>query len=231
MGTLTYKNTQAMHRAILIGAVFVTFWSFALLGMGLLVRAIYPTLKVTDHAIPILTMTVLPPWLAGITIAGVAGAIQSTVGAMIIIVCSAIVKDLYQTFINPSVEAVKLKKINMVVTGIVCVAVFVAAIQPPQALQLLIIFSVGGLASTFFWPLLLGVYWMQANEWGALAGMLGGLVTYILAAGRYLLFDITLGMHAIVVAFIVSGILTGSISFLTPKTPRGIVNAWFGVKK
>ncbi|MDR2527491.1 MAG: hypothetical protein LBD04_00535, partial [Synergistaceae bacterium] len=37
MGTLTYKNTQAMHRAILIGAVFVTFWSFALLGMGLLV--------------------------------------------------------------------------------------------------------------------------------------------------------------------------------------------------
>lgn len=149
MGALTYKNTKAMHRAIVIGAIFVIFWSFALLGMGLLVRAIYPSLKVTDHAIPILTMTVLPPWLAGITIAGVAGAIQSTVGAMIIIICSAIVKDLYQTFINPSIEAAKLKTINMAVTGIVCVAIFAAAIQPPHALQVLIIFAIGGLASTF----------------------------------------------------------------------------------
>ncbi|GHS96417.1 sodium/panthothenate symporter [Synergistales bacterium] len=230
MGTLTYKNTQAMHKAIVIGAILVTLWSFALLGMGLLVRAIYPALKVSDHAIPILTMTVLPPWLAGVTIAGVAGAIQSTVAAMIIIICSAIVKDLYQTFINPSVEAAKLKKINMIVTGIVCLAIFAAAIQPPHALQVLIIFAVGGLASTFFWPLLLGVYWMKTNEYGALAGMLGGLVTYILTAGKYLPFDITFGMHAIAVSFVVSGVLTTTVSLITPKSPYGVVRVWFGAK-
>jgi sodium/pantothenate symporter len=230
MGTLTYKNTQAMHKAIVIGAIFVTLWSFALLGMGLLVRAIYPTLKVSDHAIPILTMTVLPPWLAGVTIAGVAGAIQSTVAAMVIIICSAIVKDLYQTFINPSVDAATLTKITLVVTGRVCVAILAAAIQPPHALQVLIIFAVGGLASTFFWPLLLGVYWMKANEYGAIAGMLGGLITYILVAGKYLPVDITIGMHAIAVSFVLSGVLTAAVSLITPKSPYGVIRAWFGSK-
>ncbi|MCL2011103.1 MAG: hypothetical protein FWG71_11255, partial [Synergistaceae bacterium] len=231
MGTLTYKNTRAMHKAIIIGAVFVIFWSFSLMGVGFLSRAVYPTLKVTDHAIPIMTMTVLPPMLAGVTIAGVAAAIQSTVGAMIILICAAIMKDLYQTLINPTVEAAKLKKINMIVTAMVCVIIFVAAIQPPHALQVLIIFSIGGLASTFFWPLILGVYWMKANEYGAIAGMLGGVVTYILAAGRYLPFDITFGMHAIAVSFVVSGVFTVAVSLITPKTPYGVMRVWFGSHK
>ena len=231
MGTLTYKNTQAMHKAAIIGAVFVIFWSFALMGMGILARSVYPTLKVPDHAIPIMTMTVLPPWLAGVTIAGVAAAIQSTVGAMIILICSAIIKDLYQTFINPAVEAAKLKKINMIVTGLVCLAIFVAAIQPPHALQILIIFSVGGLASTFFWPLILGLYWMKANEYGAIAGMLSGVITYVLTAGKYLPFDITFGMHAVVVSFVMSGVFCTVVSMITPKTPYGIMRVWFGPHK
>ena len=231
MGTLTYKNTQAMHKAIIIGAIFVILWSVTLPTMGILARSIYPSIKVTDHVVPIITMTVLPPWLAGITLAGVAAAIQSTVAAIVIIICSAIVKDLYQTFINPTVEAGKLKKINMIVMGVVCVFTLIAAIQPPHALQLLIIFSIGGLAATFFWPLLLGVYWMKANEYGAIAGMLGGLTTYILVAGKYLPFDISMGMHAIAVSFAVSGILFVAVSLVTPKSPYGIMRVWFGVNK
>lgn len=228
MGTLTYKSTGAMHRAIIIGAVFVIFWSLALMSMGLLTRSIYPNLKVVDHAIPILTMTVLPPWLAGVTIAGVTGAIQSTVGAMIIVISSTLIKDAYQTLINPSVDPAKLKKVNMIATTLVCVLVFVAALNPPAGLQVLVIFSVGGLASAFFWPLMLGIYWMRTNEYGAIAGMLGGLVTYILGAGGYA--DITFGMHGIATAFVVSGLLTIGVSLITPKTPYGVIRTWFGTK-
>lgn len=72
---------------------------------------------------------------------------------------------------------------------------------------------------------------MKANEWGAFAGMLGGLATYILTAGKYLPVDITFGMHAIAISFALSGIFTVAVSLVTPKTPWGIVNVWFGVKK
>lgn len=228
MGTLTYKNTQAMHKAIIIGAVFVILWSFVLMGIGLLSPGIHPDIGTSDHVIPIITMTVLPPWLAGVTLAGVTAAIQSTVGAMIIIICSAITKDLYQTFINPTVEAAKLKKVNMIVVGLVCVAAFAASIQPPYALQFLIIFAVGGLISAFFWPLLLGLYWMKANEYGAVAGMLSGIVVYVLVHGNFLPIDISLGMHAVAVTFLISGVFSIVVSLLTPKTPYGITRTWFG---
>ncbi|NLB82683.1 MAG: sodium/panthothenate symporter, partial [Synergistaceae bacterium] len=159
MGALTYKNTRSMHKSIVIGAVFVVLWTMTLPYLGLLTKAIIPDLKVADHAVPALAMVVLPPWLAGITLAGVAGAIQSTVGAMIIVITSSLIKEAYQSFFNPTASSEHLKKVNLWVTVIVCLMIFAASIKPPHALQYLIIFSIGGMASSFFWPILLGLYW------------------------------------------------------------------------
>lgn len=229
MGALTYKDTRAMHKAIIIGAVFVVLWTLTLPYLGALTRAIVPDLKVADHAMPALAMAVLPPWLAGVTLAGVAGAIQSTVGAMIIVITSSLVKDMYHSFVNQSATPEQLKKVNLWVTIIVCLAIFTASVNPPQALQYLVIFAIGGLASSFFWPILLGLYWMRCNEYGTAAGMFGGLLTYVIGAGGYL--PITMGMHAIFVALVVSLVLTVAVSFVTPKTPRGIVEIWFGLTR
>lgn len=229
MGALTYKDTRAMHRAIVLGAVFVVLWTMTLPYLGILAKAVIPDLKVADHAVPALAMIVLPPWLAGITLAGVAGAIQSTVGAMIIVITSSLIKEAYQSFFNPNASSEHLKKVNLWVTIVVCLAIFAASVKPPHALQYLIIFSIGGLASSFFWPILLGLYWMRCNEYGAAAGMIGGLATYILGAGKYL--PITFGMHAIVTALVVSLALTVGVSAVTPKTPRGIIETWFGLGK
>lgn len=226
MGSLVYKDTKAMHRAIVLGVIFVVLWTFMLIWMGHMTRAVYPDLSVPDHAIPSLAMTVLPPWLAGIALAGVAGAIQSTVGAMIIVISSTVVKDAYQAYINPHVEPAKLKKITTWSTVAICVGIFLGALFPPPALEWIIVFAIGGLASAFFWPLLLGLYWMRANEHGAAAGMVGGMVTYIIGAGKYL--PITFGMNAIVVSLVVSLVLTVVISLVTPKTPKGIILTWFG---
>jgi hypothetical protein len=38
-------------------------------------------------------------------------------------------------------------------------------------------------------------------------------------------------MHAIVVALVVSGLLTVGVSYVTPKTPRGIIRVWFGINR
>ncbi|MDR2137544.1 MAG: sodium/pantothenate symporter [Synergistaceae bacterium] len=229
MGALTYKDTKSMHKAIVIGGIFVVLWSLTLPYLGLLTKAVLPNLKAADHAIPFLTMLVLPPWLAGITLAGVAGAIQSTVGAMIIVIVSSLVKETYQNYFNPNASPEHLKKVNVWMTVAVCAVTFIASIQPPEALEYLIIFAVGGLASSFFWPIMLGLYWMRCNEYGAMIGMFGGLATYIVGAGNYL--PITFGMHAIVVALVVSGVLTVGVSMVTPKTPRYIIEVWFGLNK
>ncbi|NLB84052.1 MAG: hypothetical protein GX791_07380 [Synergistaceae bacterium] len=69
---------------------------------------------------------------------------------------------------------------------------------------------------------------MRCNEYGATAGMIGGLVVYILAAGNIL--PITFGMHAIFISLVASLALTVGVSMVTPKTPRSIIQTWFGVR-
>lgn len=226
IAALTYKSTKAMHKAIIIGGIFVVIWTVSLVLIGNLARTVFPDLKVADQIIPTMAIKVLPSWLAGLTLAGVAGAIQSTVGAMVIVISSTFVKDAYQSYINPKASSQTLRKVTIVSTAAICITIFLAAIKPPQALEWLIVFSIGGLGSAFFWPFILGTYWMRANEYGAAAGMVAGIVIYILAAGKFL--PITMGMNAIVVSLLVSGVLTIGVSLCTPKSPKGIIQIWFG---
>jgi sodium/pantothenate symporter len=231
MGALVYKDTRAMHKAIILGAVFVSIWTLVLPYLGTLSKAIFPELKAPDQAVPLLSLEVLPPWLAGITLAGVAGAIQSTVGAMILVIVSSIVRDTYQEFINPKASPQLMKKVNIGTTIVVSVAIFIFALDPPQSLQMLVVFAIGGLSSALLCPLLFGLYWMRCNEHGALAGMIGGMGMYVLLTRKILPASIQMGMAPIVVCMAVSLVLTVGVSLVTPKTPRHIIETWFGMPK
>lgn len=226
MGALTYKNTKSMHNAILLGIVFLTLWTVMLSSLGMFSRSIFPKLAVPDYVIPALSLTVLPSWLSGTVLAGVSGAIQSTVGAMIVIISSAVVKDAYQTHINPKVDQYKLKKITIGTTAVICIVLFAAALKPPAALQWLIVFAAGAMVSCFLWAFFLGLYWKRINEYGAASAMVSGSIFYILIAGKYL--PISLGMNPFIVTVLISGVFAVVVSLLTPKPPKGIIMTWFG---
>ena len=229
MGALTYKSIKAMRKAAMLGIVIVTFWT---IGLGvyctLAAKGLYPQLAIADHAIPILTMHALPSWLAGITLAGVASAVQSTVASIIIVISSTLVINCYKALFNPAVDSAKLKKASIGTTTVIALIVFALAVNPPELLQLVITFSMGGMAAAFFFALLLGCYWKRCNEYGAAAGMLGAFLTYLLCELKLLPFDISMGMHPVAVSMLVSLVLLVVVSLLTPKPPKGIIMTWFG---
>ena len=219
MGALTYKSVKAMRKAAMLGIVIVTFWT---LGLGiycaLAAKGIFTDLKIADHAVPVLTMKVVPTWLAGITLAGVASAVQSTVAAIIIVISSTLVINCYKALIAPKVTPEKLKKVSLLTTSALSVAVFIFALNPPDFLQLVITFSMGGMAAAFFFAMLLGCYWKRCNEYG----------TYLVVELKLLPFDISMGMHTVAVSMLVGLLLLIGVSLVTPKTPKGIIMTWFG---
>ena len=141
MSTLTYKDTKTLHNAIKVGAIVVAAWLLCLNGLCFTVKYLFPegTLATPDLGIPTLAVSVMPPWAAGLVLAGVCGAVQSSVGGMIVSLAGTLVGDLYKNIIDPKVDEDKLKKLKKLNTaGIVVVAlvVFLFACNPPPLLEI-----------------------------------------------------------------------------------------------
>jgi sodium/pantothenate symporter len=228
MGALVYKNTKAMHKANIIGGILVVIWTVLLNSLGGIIgRAANPELQVPDHNLPFLAFKSLSPAFGGIILAGIAGAIQSTVGIMLIVISSTIVRNLYSTYINPMAQPARLKKVTMGVTVTIGIVVFLLAFAQPPALEWIIVFAIGGLASAFLVPIL-GLYWPRATQWGAAAAMVGGMAYYILAKQVP---QLTLGMDPIVMAIIVSATLMIFVSLETKKPSKETLQVFFGREK
>ncbi len=229
MSGLVYKSTKALHRGIIIGGALVILWTVGLTIMaGVTGRALNPELAIPDHSLPLLAFASMPSGLAGIVLAGVAGAIQSTVGVMLIVISSSLVKNVYATYINKQASPELMKKVTMSVTGAIGVIIFGTAFAAPPALEMIIIFAIGGLASAFFVPLL-ALYWPRGNQYGAVAAIFGGMIYYMVA--KQVVASIALGMDPIVMSIVVSLILMVVVSLLTPKPSRETLQLFWGRSK
>ncbi len=62
---ISYKDSKAVHRGIVIGTIVVAILMFGMHLAGALGRAVLPGLTVPDLVIPTLMVQVLPPWAAG----------------------------------------------------------------------------------------------------------------------------------------------------------------------
>ena len=179
---LGYKDSRSMHNAMIIGTFVVGFTMLAMHLVGAMGRAVIPDITVGDLAVPTLTVRLMSPFWAGIFIAGPLAAIMSTVDSMLIMCSAAIVKDLYFHYIVKNDESrlspKKVRGMSLVVTAVVGVLVFFAAMKPPSLLVWINLFAFGGLEAVFFCPTLFGLYWKRANSTGAILSMICGAAAF-----------------------------------------------------
>jgi sodium/pantothenate symporter len=226
--TLGYGSIKNMKFAIVIGIIFVTFWTvfIGVFGGGA-GRAFTPDQQIFDWNIPILAQGILPKSITGLVLAGIAGAGQSTIAALFILASGSISVNAYKAFINPKVDDLTFKKLIRFVTAFIGVLTVLLAIEPPQSLQFIIIFSAGGSAAALISPLLLGLFWPRANKFGAFAGVLSGLVCYI-AFHQGILGASLLATAPLLFAFIISLVLTIVVSLATEKPAKKTIQIYFG---
>ncbi|MCC4265899.1 sodium/pantothenate symporter [Oceanimonas baumannii] len=222
---LAYKDSTAMHRGIIIGTLVGAVLMFGMHFAGALGRVLVPELTVPDKVMPTLMLTVLPPLIAGLFLAGPMAAIMSTIDSQLIQAAATLVKDLYLNHLCKTQPApTTIKRASKLVTLVLGMIVLLAALSPPDMIIWLNLMAFGALQAIFFWPLVLGLYWWRGNSTGALASMLTGAVSYSLL----LQFGIKpLGLHAIVPSLALSGLAYVAGSLLTPP-PSAEVRALFG---
>ncbi|WP_455819054.1 sodium/pantothenate symporter [Pseudomonas cerasi] len=199
---ISYKDSKAVHLAILLGTVVVAVLMLGMHLAGALGRAVIPDLQIPDQVIPTLMIHVLPPLAAGIFLAAPMAAIMSTINAQLLQSSATIVKDLYLRLRPDQLDNEPLlKRLSSLVTLILGLLLLLAAWNPPDMIIWLNLLAFGGLEAVFLWPLVLGLYWEKANAVGALSSMIVGAACYTLLASLSLQ---PWGFHPIVPALLLS---------------------------
>lgn len=222
---MTFKNTDAMHKSIIYSGFVMALFSIFFVTLGPFVKVLYPNLEVADMALPTLVLDIMPGWVAGLVLAAPLAAIMSTVDSMLLVTSSSVVKDIYLNYINPKASDRQIAKLSYLTTIVIGVGVVLFALTPPEYLQFIVIYAIGGLEATFFAPIVFGLYWKRANTWGALASMYSGLLGYIIL-GEF--FPNPFGMQTIVTATALSILMMIVVSYLTPEPSRSVIQKFWG---
>ena len=174
-----FKDSKAMHRAMIIGTSIVGILMLGMHLVGVMGAAVEPGVEVGDKIIPILAIKNMHPILAGVFIAGPLAAIMSSVDSLLIMSSAAVVKDLYINYIDKNPSESKIKKLSFATSLLLGIIVFILALNPPKLLVWINLFALAGQEAAFFCPILLGLYWKRANATGAAVSMIFSVVFYL----------------------------------------------------
>ena len=224
---LTFTGTAVLKRAAFLTGVYVCILYPLVIIVGVAARVLTPDIETPDHALTAVVMLSVPALLAGFIIAAPVSAIMSSLSSFLLVASGAVVRDIYQRNFDAEMSGGKAKRLTRVMTGLITLAGMLLALNPPEYLQLIVIFAGTGLGATFAWPIILAIFWPRMNRAGCLAGIVAGFGSFV---AQYLATGATsfLGLHPFVHSFLISllGCVLGSL--LTPPQSEAHLRNYFG---
>ena len=216
---ISYKNTKALHNAMIIGTVVIGAMTLIATWIGVLSKGVLTdTLQAyggsVDNITPLTIIGTMDPFWAGITIIGPIAATISTVSSLLLASSSAIIKDVYMHECSKRHKTVSnntIRLFSMGATVILGLGVYFIAIAPPSVIWKINMFAFGGLETAFFWVLIFGLFWKKANRTGAVFAMAGGVLAYCTTMALQIKFfdlhQIVIGIGASLIFFLIGNAL------------------------
>jgi cation/acetate symporter len=117
----------------------------------------------------------LPNWVVGLVAAGGLAAALSTAAGLLLVISTAVSRDLCRTFIPTMTEKRELWIARIAAGAAVGIAGYFG-VNPPGFVAEVVAFAFGLAAASFFPVIIMGIFSTRMNKEGAIAGMLSGLV-------------------------------------------------------
>ena len=236
---MAFNNTVTLRRSIFTVAIYYSLIYFPLVIIFCCARVLMPGMDAeSDRIMPamavFLTENVGAGWLAGLLIAAPFAAVMSTVDSFLLMISSGLVRDIYQRNMNPEASERRLKRLSYLFTLVVGTAALLGAVNPPQFLQDIIVYTGSGLAACFLAPVVYAIYWPRSNVEGCMAGMLGGFISHlsmyvggIFANGSFFRPYRLMDFDPIIVGLLVSFLAGYLVTLRTPPPPEDLVRKYF----
>jgi Na+/pantothenate symporter len=236
---MAFKDTMTLRRAIFTVAIYYTCIYVPLVFIFCCARVLVPGMEAEpDRIMPeiavYLTNGIGAAWLGGLLIAAPFAAVMSTVDSFLLMISSAMVRDIYQRNINPDASEGTIKKLSYLCTLIVGSAAMIVAVNPPDFLQDIIVYVGSGLAACFLAPVVFLLYWPRSNVQGCTIGMLAGFSAHfsMYVTGSFVNDSFfrpyrLMNFDPILVGLFVSFTVTYFATLATPPPPQELVRKYF----
>ncbi len=169
------NESTAVWGTYLAGVLYLFFGIMSPL-IGIMMFKLDPNLANPDGVLVHAAIMYVPPVLTALFMAALASALMSTSDSSLLAGASVVTQNLFPLFGKKldAVSEVKWTRIMVLINGIVGVLLAVAA---------QVIYELGVVAWTLllvglFVPFAFGMYWKKANQWGGIAAVAGGWVSW-----------------------------------------------------
>ncbi|HLE57963.1 MAG TPA: sodium:solute symporter family protein, partial [Rhodothermia bacterium] len=118
----------------------------------------------------------LPGWVIGLVAAGGLAAALSTAAGLLLVISTSVAHDLLKKALRPSISERGELIAARVAAGAAVVVAGYFGINPPGFVAQVVAFAFGLAAASFFPAIILGIFSTRMNKYGAVSGMVVGIV-------------------------------------------------------
>ena len=179
------KNSKAAVLQMMWTVVALIPIFICLIVIGLGAKALLPSLpadKTTDYIMPLIVQEYAPPFVGAMTLIALLAAAVSTANSMLLNCGTSLYYDLYRSCYPDrefdDTRATRHLRYAVLVLGVLSV---ISAIKPPVLLAMGFTYVYGAFGAAFMWPVWFGLFWKRMNRAGAYAGIIVGVVTFMVA--------------------------------------------------
>ena len=147
---------------------------------GMAGRVLFPVLEDQELIMPTISSELFPSLVTGLFIAIVLAAIISTVDSLLILLSSAVIRDVYQKILKPEATQKRIVFLGKLVTVIVGIAAFWFSLSESRLIFWFVLFAWSGIGCAFCPVVILSLFWKRTTRAGAVAGMCSGFLISII---------------------------------------------------
>lgn len=208
-----------------IGVIFLCFIPILTIGFGgRVLIGTMPDGKGSDWLIPLILTQHVPTLLGGVILAAILAAALSTANAQLLHNALGFTYDIARNISPKHIEDKKLMLWTRILILSIGVLLTIAAIWPPEFIAMLAAWTHGLWCSTFFIPLILGLYWKRMNRQAAYASMILGTLSFVVI---YQTGNVLLGVPAILWSVIIASVSAIVCSYIFAPAPKECWEPYF----
>jgi sodium/proline symporter len=179
---MAMKSDKEVRTGAWIAIIWTVLAYAGAITLGLAAIALYGQSVVSDpeQILPFMLMKLMPPWLAGILLAGAVAAMMSTADSQLLIATSSVSEDVIHKALGKKLDDKTLVLVSRVVILVIGLAALGLAFTSKSLIYTIVHFAWAGIGCTFSPIVILSFFWKRFNASGVVASLVSGFSVTVL---------------------------------------------------